>query len=217
MPPRRYAAGAAPHSVVARDFNLDGRTDLAVANHDALSVSILRGNGNGTFQTPINYTVGTGAHSIRVGDFNGDGFADLVTANDGANSVSVLLGNSSGTFSAAASYPTGPVPKSVAVGDFNADGKRDLVTANTAGNYPSGASNPGGDQVSVLLGNGSGGFGAPTNYQTGNTPFAVVVGQLDADGQPDLVTANWFSNNASVLLNTASGPPRREERPTSLT
>src|SRR5262249_20067149 len=122
-------------------------------------------------------------------------------------SVSVLLGNTNGTFAAATSYPTGKVPKSVAVGDFNADGKPDLVTADTAGNYPSGASNPGGDQVSLLLGNGAGGFGAPTNYLARNTPFSVVVGQLNGDTQPDLVTANWFGNDASVLLNGTNPPP----------
>jgi glucose/arabinose dehydrogenase len=201
------SAGAAPHSLVARDFDRDGRTDLAVANHDGASVSVIRGNGNGTFQAPVNYGVGAGPHSIRIGDFNADGNADLVTANDASNNVSVLLGTSAGTFGAATNYPTGLVPKSVAVGDLNADGKWDVVTANTAGNYPSGASNPGGDQVSVLLGNGSGGFGAPTNYLAGHTPFSVVVGQLNADTQPDLVTANWFGNSASVLLNTTTTPP----------
>ena len=199
-------AAAAPHSLVARDFDLDGKTDLAVADHDAASVSILRGNGNGTFQSPVNYSVGTGPHSLRIGDFNRDGVADLVTANDGSNNVSILRGNSNGTFAASVNYATGPVPKSVAVGDFNADGNWDVVTANTAGNYPSGASNPGGDQVSLLRGNGTGGFAAPENYVAGNTPFSVVVGQLNADTQPDLVTANWFGNDASVLLNTASPP-----------
>ena len=201
------AAGSAPHSLVARDFNLDGHQDLAVANHDGASVSVLRGNGNGTFQPPVNYAVGAGTHSVRAGDFNSDGSADLVTANDASDSVSVLLGNPTGTFAPAVSYPTGRVPKSVAIGDFNGDGKRDLVTANTAGNYPSGASNPGGDQVSVLLGTGSGSFGPPTNYLAGNTPFSVAVGQIDSDGQPDLATANWFGNNASILLNTTVGPP----------
>ena len=200
-------AGSAPHSVVARDFDRDGRTDLAIANHGANSVSVLRGNGNGTFVAPVNYAVGVRPHSIRIADFNSDGNPDLVTANDGANSVSVLLGNSNGTFAAAVSYATGPVPKSVATGDFNRDGRWDVVTANTAGNYPSGGNNPGGDQVSVLFGNGSGGLGAPTNYLAGNTPFAVVVGQVNADSQPDLVTANWFGNSASVLLNTAGSAP----------
>jgi glucose/arabinose dehydrogenase len=199
-------AGAAPHSLVARDFDRDGRTDLAVANHDAATVSILRGSGNGTFLAPVNYAVGAGPHSIRIADLNNDGNGDLVTANDGANNVSVLLGNSVGTFAAASNYATGLVPKGVATGDLNRDGRWDVITANTAGNYPSNANNPGGDQVSVLLGNGTGGLGAPTNYLAGNTPFAVAVGQLNADSQPDVVTANWFSNNASVLLNTTNPP-----------
>jgi len=200
------SAGSAPHSLVVRDINRDGNQDLAVANHDSANVSVLFGQGNGTFQSPVNYSVGSGPHSIRVGDFNADGNADLVTANDGSNSVSVLLGSSGGTFAAAGAFPTGSVPKSIAVADFNGDGRRDVVTANTAGNYPSGASNPGGDKVSILLGNGAGGFAAPVNFTVGNTPFSVSTGQFDADGQPDLVTANWFGNNASVLLNTTTTP-----------
>ena len=198
-------AGSAPHSLVARDFNGDGRGDLAIANHSGGNISVLIGRGDGSFESPVNYTVGVGPHSIRAGDFNADGIADLVTANDGADSVSVLLGTGTGTFGAATSFPTDRAPEAVAVGDFNADGKRDLVTANSAGNYPSGGPNPGG--VSLLLGTGSGSFGAPTNYLAGDTPFAVAVGQIDADGQPDLVTANWFGNNASVLLNTTLQPP----------
>jgi hypothetical protein len=142
-----------------------------------------------------------------VGDFNADGNADLVTANDASNNVSVLLGTSSGSFAAAASYPTGPVPKAVAVGDFNGDGKRDVVTANTAGNYPSGSSNPGGDQISLLLGTGTGAFSAPANSLAGNTPFSVAVGQLNEDGALDVATANWYGNNVSVLLNTTGTPP----------
>jgi glucose/arabinose dehydrogenase len=200
-------AGAAPHSLVARDFDRDGRTDLAVANHDAASVSVLRGNGNGTFVAPVNYTVGAGPHSIRLADLDNDGNGDLVTANDGANNVSVLLGNSNGTFDAASNHATGLVPKGVGTGDFNRDGKWDVITANTAGNYPTGANNPGGDQISVLFGNGAGGLGAPTNYLVGNTPFSVAVGQINSDSQPDVVTANWFSNNASVLLNGTNPPP----------
>jgi len=201
------AAGSAPHSLVARDFDRDGASDLAVANHGSNNVSILRGLGTGSFASPVNYAVGTGPHSIRVSDFNGDGAADLATANDGSNDVSVLLGGSNGSFSQASNYPTGSVPKGVAVGDFNGDGKRDIVTANTAGNYPSGGANPGGDQVSILLGTGTGSFGAPANSLAGNTPFAVAVGQFDADGQPDLATANWFGNNVSVLINTTVTPP----------
>ncbi len=202
-----FAAGTAPHSLVARDFNGDGRQDLAIANLSSNNVSVLSGSGNGTFGAPVNYLVGTGPHSIRAGDFNGDGVSDLVTANDGSNNVTVLRGAGNGTFGSIASFPTGSVPKGIAVGDFDGDGKLDVVTANTAGRYPSGTPNPGGDQVSILLGTGTGSLGAATNYQTGNTPFAVAVGRLDGDGRPDLVTANWFSNNASVLLSSGITPP----------
>jgi glucose/arabinose dehydrogenase len=202
-----YAAGSAPHSLVARDFNGDGRHDLAIANRTSDNVSVLFGNGSGTFGGPTNYVVGTGPHSIRAGDFNGDGVADLVTANDTSNNVTILRGAPNGTFGSIASYPTGSVPKGVALGDFNADGKLDVVTANTAGRYPSGNNNPGGDQVSILLGTGTGSVGSAASYQVGNTPFAVGVARLDGDGRPDLVTANWFGNNASVVLSSGTAPP----------
>jgi len=200
-------AGSAPTSITARDFNGDGREDLAVANHSSNNVSVLVGNGNGTFAPAVNYAVGTRPHAIRWGDFNGDGIADLVTANEGSNNVSILRGAANGTFGPITSYPTGSVPKGVGVGDFNGDGKLDVVTANTAGRYPSGSPNPGGDQVSILLGSGTGTLAAPTHYTVGNTPFAVAIARLDGDGRPDLVTANWFSNNASVLLSSGTGPP----------
>jgi len=202
-----YPAGSAPTSLAVHDYNRDGRHDLAIANNSGANVSILMGNGNGTFAAPVNYATGVGPHSIRTGDFNGDGIVDLVTANDGSSNVTLLRGVGNGTFTGITSYPTGSVPKGVAVGDLNGDGKLDVATANTAGRYPSGNSNPGGDQISILLGSGTGTLGAPTNHQVGNTPFAVAVGRLDGDGKPDLVSANWFSHNASVLLTSGTGPP----------
>jgi glucose/arabinose dehydrogenase len=208
-PPINSTSGAAPHSLVARDFDRDGKQDLAVANRDGNNVGVLRGNGNGTFAAPAVYPTGAGPHSIRIGDLNRDGNSDLVTANEAADNVSVLLGAAGGTFAPASNYATGQVPKGIAVGDLNGDGLPDVVTSNTAGNYPSGNSNPGGDQVSVLLGNGAGALGSPANFLAGHTPFSVVVAQLDSDGQPDLATANWFGNSVSVIRNTTAGaaPP----------
>jgi glucose/arabinose dehydrogenase len=201
-----YGAQVDPHSVATGDFNGDGRQDLAVANHGSASVSVLLGNGNGTFQTQVAYAVGTNPHAIRAGDFNGDSRLDLATANDGSDNVSVLLGTGTGTFGAATNFPTGRVPKGILVADVNADQRLDLVTSNTAGNYPSGANNPGGDEISVLIGNGSGSFAAPRQFTVGHTPFSVAAGDVDGNGLVDLATANWFGGDVSLLLNLPPGP-----------
>ena len=79
-----YGAGTGPESVAVGDFNGDGKADLAVANWDSDNVSVLLGNGNGTFQAAVNYAAGTDPSSVAVGDFNGDGKADLAVANAAA-------------------------------------------------------------------------------------------------------------------------------------
>src|SRR5262249_42079074 len=93
-----YPAGANPQAVVTADFNGDGRLDLATANVGDSTVSVLRGNANGTFQSAQTSATGTGPASVAVGDFNADGKLDVVTAN--GNDLSVLLGNGDGTFQA---------------------------------------------------------------------------------------------------------------------
>lgn len=102
------------------DYNGDNVLDLAVANSgSADSVSILLGNGDGTFDTANGFGGGPSPRSIAAGDFNNDRKLDLVTANDSSNSVTILLGNGDGTFDTANSFPVGDRPFSVAVGDFN--------------------------------------------------------------------------------------------------
>ena len=202
-PAVNYGTELDPHSVAIGDYNGDGRRDLALANHGSASVSVLLGNANGTFQADVVYPVGTNPHSIRAADFNGDSRLDLATANDGSDNISVLRGNGNGTFGAATNFATGKVPKAVLAADVSGDGKLDLVTANTAGNYPSGTLNPGGNEISVLLGDGAGAFGSPRAFTVGHTPFAVAAGDVDGNGQLDLATANFFSGDLSLLLNPA--------------
>ena len=195
-----YAAGS-PFAVAVGDFNGDGKADLAVANLYGNNVSVLLGNGDGTFQAATNYNVGTAPFSVAAGDFNGDGKLDLAVANSGSSpargNVSVLLGRGDGTFQAAVNYNAGISPRAVAVGDFNGDGKADLVVANGGSS---------GTNVSVLLGNGSGTFSAAVNYNAGAFPADVAVGDFSGDGRSDLAVANINGNNVSVLLGLPVGP-----------
>ena len=199
------AVGTAPHSIVAGLFNADAIQDLAVANHDSGNLSVLIGNGNGTFQAAVNYGAGTGPHSIRSADLNADSKLDLVVANDGSNNVSVLLGLGNGTFTSAVSYGTGQTPKGVAIADIDSDGRVDILTANIRGNYPT-LVNPGGDSVSVLLGDGDGTFQPKSDHTVGQGSFAVAVGLIDGDSRLDIATANWWDANVTVRINTVGQP-----------
>jgi hypothetical protein len=142
--------------LVAGDFNGDGRTDLATANPGSNDVSVLLGNGDGTFQAEVRYAAESYPHSLVAGDFNGDGHLDLALANGNGvidlagypGAVSVLLGNGGGTFQPARQYAVGPSPLSMVADDFNGDGRMDLVAANQNTN-----------NLSVFLGNGDGTFG----------------------------------------------------------
>jgi hypothetical protein len=199
-----YPAGLSPYSVSTADFNGDGFLDLAVANSNCPSfpncgpgtISILLGNGNGTFQAPSQYSTGTGTdpYSVAVGDFNGDKIPDLAVANYATNTVSILLGVGDGTFLTHTDFPVGSEPASVATGDFNADGKLDLVVANFHSNT-----------VSVLLGNGDGTFKSAADYNVGHGPVSVAVGDFNGDQKLDLVVVNETDNNASVLLGNGDG------------
>jgi FG-GAP-like repeat len=109
--------GTNPSSVAIGDLNGDGRLDLAVANAGSNTVSVLLGNGNGSFSAATPYATGANPQSVAIGDLNGDGRLDLAVANYDSNTVSVLLGNGNGSFSAATPYATGTNPSSVAIGD----------------------------------------------------------------------------------------------------
>ena len=177
-----------PESVVTGDFNGDGIPDLAVASFSG-AVSMLIGNGDGTFQGYVDYMTGAAARGIVTGDFNGDGNLDLAVANQTSNTVSILLGNGDGTFRSHVDYQAGSGPFALATGDFNGDGALDLAVVNQSDN-----------QVSILLGNGDGTFATHTDYPTGSSPQSVTAGDFARNGRLDLAVVNYGSNTASVLL-----------------
>lgn len=193
-----FAAGHATSAVAVADFNGDGRLDVATANGAPFAlrnpddtVSVLLGNGDGTFQARNDFGVGHFPQSVAAGDFNGDGKVDLATADHDNNTVSVLLGNGDGTFRPRSTFACGSLPTSVAVADLNADGKLDLAVADNGG------------AVSILLGKGDGTFNPSTNYNTGNAPFSIAIGDFNGDHRPDLVVG--AGSVVSVLLGNGDG------------
>jgi hypothetical protein len=183
--------------MIAADFNEDGKLDLAATNDGNDTVSILLGNGDGTFRAHVEYATGSVPFPIAVGDLNGDGKLDLVVGNAGANTFSVLLGNGDGTFQTHVDYPTIPDPQSVVLADFNGDGKLDLAVFSE------------GDGTSILLGNGDGTFRHLVDYPTGcgsNTnDCTAAVGDLNGDGKLDLAVRNSPANRVSVFLGNGDG------------
>src|ERR671930_267732 len=96
-----FSAGAGPMDNVRADFNRDGIADLANVNNHSSSVSVLLGNGDGTFRAPLQSAAGEAPVALAVVDLNNDRIPDLVTANQGPDadhSLSVLIGNGNGTF-----------------------------------------------------------------------------------------------------------------------
>jgi len=210
--------GGNPNAVVIADVNGDGKPDMVVANcadgcqsGDEGSVSVLLGNGDGTFQAPVSYSAWV-ADSVAIADVNGDGYPDLVGADyclDGScnsGGVSVLLNNGDGTFQPAVSYGVpGYIAVSVAVADVNNDGKPDLLVANDCLDFSCESGS-----VVVLLGNGDGTFQPGTAYTAGVAATSLAVADLNGDGHPDLVVADmgvWPNTYGavSVLLGNGDG------------
>ena len=202
-----FTTANTPYSVAIGDMDGDGKPDLVIANQNN-SVSVLRNtsaSGNITassFATKVDFTTASTPYSVAIGDIDGDGKFDLVIANSGAASVSVFLNTSTSgsittsSFAAKVDFTTGSFPTSVAIRDVDGDGKADLVVSNASSST-----------VSILRNTsmpGSISVAAKVDFPTGSTPYFVVVGDVDGDGKPDLITANQNSNNISVIRNTST-------------
>jgi hypothetical protein len=198
------AVGTNPNAIAVGGFKTSGdaNKDLAIANYNGSSVTVLlnKRDGSGMFGGRMDYTVGTNPHAVAAASFKGDGFLDLAVANVGGK-VSILLNkrDGSGMFNAKVDYDAGSLPYAVAAGDFNHDGKMDLAVVNEAAG------------VSILLNNGDGTFGAASFISLpGALPSAVVVGDFNAGVKQDLAITD-STGNVILLLGKNNGkfqPPK---------
>jgi RHS repeat-associated protein len=167
-----------PSAVAIGDFNDDGKADLVTVNTSDNSVSVLLGNGDGTFAAATRYGAGLRPKSIALGDLDKDGDLDIAIANQTSGTVSILKGSGDGAFAAPVAFSAGDGIAQVNITDVNQDGNLDLVTMNTTDS-----------NIAVLLGLGNGSFDVPTTIALEDAPVALAVADIDRDGQLDIVVA----------------------------
>ncbi len=172
-----YTAGIMPQGLTVKDFNGDGRTDVAVASFSSNAVHVFLATTTGTFTGFSTYTVSS-PNSVESGIINNDNYPDLVTTSGTTKSITVMYGSSSGTFAPGSVLTSTIKAYGGAVRDLNSDGFDDIVSASLD------VSNI----LNVYLNNGSGGFSAPYSYFTGGTAYEVICDDMNKDLAPDIIS-----------------------------
>jgi VCBS repeat protein/FG-GAP repeat protein len=190
-----YAVGKHPTSIVAGDLDGDGLADLITANIGNDTLSILLGNGDGSFRDPRTLKMPEQPRALVLHDLDGDGLLDLAVANAGNHQVTILTGDGHGNFKKKESYAAVKTPVALACADFNKDGRPDLAVALRN------------DKLMILLGRGDGTFFQKAVYEYGDTPTSVVVADVNEDGVPDIAVTQGgqMSSAVAVLIGKGDG------------
>ncbi|MGQ9734579.1 MAG: FG-GAP repeat domain-containing protein [Candidatus Bipolaricaulia bacterium] len=204
------ATGTAPALAIVGDFNEDGHLDLAViygGKGERGGVSIFVGNGEGEFAYHDSFPSGGDIPGWAAkGDFNEDGHLDLAVINSIPPNVTILLGDGKGGFSGTATFSTGGIdPYSVLTADFNEDGHLDLAIANSGVDLVTGSHHVESENVSILIGDGSGKLSDPISFLAGHIPLWLDLGDFNEDHHADLAILNRGSCNVLLLVGDGTG------------
>jgi hypothetical protein len=195
--------GRSPKAIATGDFDSDGRPNIVIANGISTqgNASVYLNHGL-LFDREIRLhwtnPLSANTEAVAVADFNADGKLDVVVTIANFDAVGVALGDGTGNFSNFKSFNSGgSFPSKVVTRDFNGDGKIDLAVANLTS---------GGDNVSILLGDGAGNFGTPTSYAAGPSPSFIATGDFNSDNKIDLaVVPSGSAQYISILFGDGSG------------
>ncbi|MDR3625963.1 MAG: FG-GAP-like repeat-containing protein [Ignavibacteriaceae bacterium] len=208
-----FNTGIGPYFVTTGDVNGDGMPDIIIANDNnkdsTISVLLNTTETNAsipTFSAKNDFYAGITPVSVALADLNGDGKPDIVAVSSIDSAISILLNiTSSGAlvpaFSAKSDFNMGSQSFYVAADDLNNDGKPDIVTANIYANTISVFMNTTSLNASSIT------FSPKLDFKTGTNPASVVIADINNDGKPDIVTANYMGNSVSVLYDSSTHPP----------
>lgn len=191
--------GSGPISLAIANFtrNIDNHNDIVTADLFSGAISIIRGNGDSTFQPPDSPIPVFGSPiALLAADFDGDTFIDLAVVLGSEKEVAILIGDGNGTFDDPVMISVGTAPNAIASGDWNGDGFIDLAVVNS-----------GSQDLTLLFGDGDGGFtpSQPIPLPGGGSPRYVVSGRFNSDSSPDLAVSDAVNHTLSILLNAGDG------------